>query len=260
MEQRKINDEFIQDLANRCNKYKQNLLKKKLIDRNGKKLKPWLYVLDPQNWGISIKVSKRKKKRGRSKDKNVNEFYQPDRKRVKFDDVDNNVNDKRMESSEIIDNFENALDSGSFNDFWNVVANQQFFDSVLQNAQSDQQYNKKRVESDKCGDTQKKSGASDLVEKIRKIRNMDGHKIPKPKEKINNIRIDVKSIIQNQNNRGIDCVARDPVLGLDIKDKQCVVIRVNEIASRKDLTKQQTHLSKLLNSYSNDDIARALKG
>ena len=92
------------------------------------------------------------------------------------------------------------------------------------------------------------------------IRSADGHVVPKPKSKVNGIRVDVKSIIQNQNNRGINCVAENPIYGLDIKDKQCIVIRTNQIAARHDLSEQQTNLSELLNSFSNDEVARALKG
>ena len=49
--------------------------------------------------------------------------------------------------------------------------------------------------------------------------------------------------------------------GLDVKDKQLIVIRANQIAlNRSNLSNQQLSLSKLLNSTSNADASRALGG
>ena len=131
-----------------------------------------LYSLDDLNWGINVQQQHEKRKKKGLKHKSVSEFYQPSRKRVRFNDVDKTNGGEQIEIQEVVDKFENALDTGTFDEFWNVAANQKYLNSVLDksndNHQQEKQTSSKIVNYEEKSNT--KSTASNLVEKIRNIR------------------------------------------------------------------------------------------
>ena len=101
---------------------------------------------------------------------------------------------------------------------------------------------------------------SEFIKQIRNIKKGDGNKDPDPKLKVNPNQIEINKLCKNQTIRGLDMLF-DGVHGLDVKEKQLMVIRANQIALNKNnLSNQQLSSSKLLNSCSNADVSRALGG
>ena len=100
----------------------------------------------------------------------------------------------------------------------------------------------------------------DFIKQIKSIKKGQGIKDPDPKIKINPNQIEMQKLCKNQTNRGLDMLF-DGANGLDVKDKQLMVIRANQIAlNQSNLSNQQLSSPKLSNSSSNSDVSRALGG
>ena len=140
LENKSKTNEFVQSVAARYEKCKQDLIKKKIISASGAHLKPFAYVLDANTWGITISYQSSNTRRRRRENNNSENPYQPSRQRVRFNPVVDQ-NDRKEENQENNDqsaqlsasstNLENSLDENNFNEFWNVAANQQMYQSVI---------------------------------------------------------------------------------------------------------------------------------
>ena len=237
-------DEVIANLGVRYGICRDDLIKKKLIDKDGKKLKEWRYELNVNNWGISVKPFQVKRKRRKNP---TSPWYQPSLKKHKK----SNQGTQPKSIIEARENFNKSMDSNTNpNSLWNDLSNQQIFRSSLPSPD---------ILNQSESTSESRSDGNDIINQVRNIRKSHGHNLPKPALSKNPIRIDINSLIKNQSNRGINAASQSP-LGLDIKDKECIVIRTNQIANNKQLSNQQKNLSYLLNNYSNSEIARTLKG
>ena len=229
----KIKDQLTQRLAIS----KRDLLKNKFIDKDGNHLKDLNYKLDEQRWGIS---NLQPSKRSRSEDNPEEKSMEPPKKksRVSFDLSDENT------AKLIADKFD-------------MSDNESFIRSL-----NDPNCKELILKHYNINEDNEENGItkSDFIKQIRNIKKGSGIKDPDPKIKVNPNHIEINRLCKNQTNRGLDMLF-DGIHGLDVKDKQLMVIRANQIAlNHNNLSNQQLSLSKLLNSSSNADVSRALGG
>ena len=213
------------------------MIKKKFIDKDGKHLKEFDYDLDDRRWGISI--SNRPKKRRLYNDAEEKDI-EPIKKRTRFE-IDLSEHETTRATADRFDMSDNESFIRSLND-------PKCKELILKH------YNIKG-DIKEPGVTQ-----SDFIKQIRNIKRSSGIKDPDPKIKVNPNHIEINRLCKNQTNRGLDMLFNG-VHGLDVKEKQLMVIRANQIAlNHNNLSNQQLSLSKLLNSSSNAEVSRALGG